>query len=128
MVHLDCNNDRPACTHPTLLERESELLSWRKKFLNYTDIKVYVLEASHSFDNEKHAERLKFAKDIIASVIVQSVLKNESSSESLHSDDEINDDKEEEKDDEMSQQGQKGRKKATKSSCSWTHHKLKKRS
>ena len=35
LVHLDCNNDRPACTHPALLERDSDQLSWRKKFSNY---------------------------------------------------------------------------------------------
>lgn len=58
VTHLDCNFDRPSCTHPTLLGVASDSSSWRKKFFNYKQIQIFILQGDYSFIKAKHAKRI----------------------------------------------------------------------
>jgi hypothetical protein len=67
LVFLDCNFPDPCSTNPSLLkERPTALLNWRSRFMFYKKIVVFRLQEKYSYNADKHARKLQFAKDVIS--------------------------------------------------------------
>jgi len=108
VLHLDSNFPKPQCSAPPLLGVDADLLNWKGLFGKYESIKLFQLFEEPSYDDEKHARRLQFAKDIIEGVAAPS----SSSSQD-----------EDERTQLMSSRGQRGREAAAKTSHQWRHRK-----
>jgi hypothetical protein len=74
MLHLDCNEALPQCSHPLKLPlRETALLDFAQ-FDKYYEIIAYTFMQSHVFPPTAIADKFKFIKDIVEKSVVAEIV------------------------------------------------------